>query len=115
MIRDLEQLHRCGILVHDLKEDAYLGGKLVDLSKAITVPHMIFDTLLGTDLDYTARYEVLSDLSLLNGMFNDWNEDHENGPSIVCRPLPDGKACERLRSGKGSTRDVMNTCLNLER
>lgn len=112
MIRDLNQLHRCGIVVHDVKEDAYLGGKLADLSKAITVPHMMFSTPLGTDLDYLARYEVHSDLSLLGGMFSDWNEDHEDGPRIVCRPLPDGKVYEKLRSGKRSMNDIVNGCLN---
>ncbi|KAI3394429.1 hypothetical protein diail_2679 [Diaporthe ilicicola] len=112
MIKDLNHLHRCGIVVHDLKEDAYLGGKLVDLSKAITVPHMIFDTPLGKDLDYFARYEVQSDLSFLAGMFEDWNEDHEHGPRITCRPFPDVRACEKLRSGKKTTSDLIYSCIN---
>lgn len=112
MIRDLKQLHRLGIVVHDLNEDAYVGGKLTDFSKAITVPHIMFDVPLGRDLDYIGRSEVHGDLSLLGGRFDDWNEDHEDDPQILCRPLPNIRFQERLRQGRKTERDIILSCLN---
>lgn len=37
--KDLEDLHRLGILVRDINIPNYLGGKLVDFSRAWTTPH----------------------------------------------------------------------------
>lgn len=112
MIRDLKQLHRLGIVVHDLNEDAYAGGKLIDFSKAITVPHIMFEIPLGRDLDYVGRSEVHGDLSLLGGRFDDWNEDHEDGPQILCRPLPDIRLQERLIMGRKTELGIILSCLN---
>lgn len=39
MMRDLKTLGRLGILVYDIKADAYLNGKISDLSQAHIVPH----------------------------------------------------------------------------
>lgn len=99
MIRDLHQLHRCGIVVWDLKEDAYLDGKLVDFSKAVVVPHMMFDKRLRIDLDILARDAVYADLSYLGSLFDEWNDEHEDGPQITCRPLLEGPLVRRLRRG----------------
>ncbi|KAJ4123089.1 hypothetical protein NW768_010082 [Fusarium equiseti] len=40
MLRDLHQLHKCGIVVRDLKEQQYYQGKIADFSHAWTVPHI---------------------------------------------------------------------------
>lgn len=41
--RDLEELHRLGILVRDLHAANYLGGKLIDFSMAWTMYHICVD------------------------------------------------------------------------
>lgn len=111
MLKDLRQLHRCGIVVWDVKEDAYIDGKLVDFSKAVVSPHMKFDTRLSlrTDLDREARDAVFSDLSGLYVMFKDWNEEHEDGPHITCHPLP---TRSRLRGGRLSQEELIARCFN---
>jgi len=40
MLRNLHWLHRCGIVVRDLKEQQYYEGQIVDFSHAWTVPHI---------------------------------------------------------------------------
>jgi hypothetical protein len=40
MLRNLRQLHRCGIVVRDLKSQQYHEGQLCDLSHAWTIPHI---------------------------------------------------------------------------
>lgn len=40
MLRDLHQLHKCGIVVRDLKDQQYYEGQLADFSHAWTVPHI---------------------------------------------------------------------------
>ncbi len=39
MLRDLDELHRCGILHGDIRELNYLNGKLIDFSSSSTIPH----------------------------------------------------------------------------
>ncbi len=39
MWNDLEDLHRLGILVRDITTYNYIGGKLIDFSRAWTAPH----------------------------------------------------------------------------
>lgn len=73
---------------------------------------MMSESPLGTDLIYHARYEVYSDLSLLGGMYNDLNEDHGDGPSIIGRPSPDVTLYEKLRYCKRSLAGIMNSCPN---
>jgi hypothetical protein len=41
MLRDLHSLHKCGIVVRDLKEQQYYEGKIGDFSHAWTVPHIL--------------------------------------------------------------------------
>lgn len=40
MFADLKQIHKSGIVVTDVKIDQWVDGTLVDLSSAMTVPHM---------------------------------------------------------------------------
>lgn len=98
MIRDLNELHRSGIIVNDIKEDAYIRATLVDLSRAITVPHISFDRSLGFDPDDLGPRNVWEDFSYLDEIFKDWNSAHEEGPKILARTLPDGERLVRLRS-----------------
>ncbi|KAG7414502.1 hypothetical protein Forpe1208_v007088 [Fusarium oxysporum f. sp. rapae] len=40
MLRNLRQLHKCGIIVRDLKDQQYYEGHLCDFSHAWTIPHI---------------------------------------------------------------------------
>ncbi|EWG49949.1 hypothetical protein FVEG_09297 [Fusarium verticillioides 7600] len=40
MLRNLRELHKCGIVVRDLKSQQYYEGQLCDLSHARTIPHI---------------------------------------------------------------------------
>ncbi|OBS28481.1 hypothetical protein FPOA_02418 [Fusarium poae] len=41
MLRNLHNLHKCGIVVRDLKEQQYYDGQIGDFSHAWTVPHLL--------------------------------------------------------------------------
>ncbi|RSL48139.1 hypothetical protein CEP53_009642 [Fusarium sp. AF-6] len=40
MLRDLKELHKCGIVVRDIHAQQYINGTLVDFSHAWTIPHV---------------------------------------------------------------------------
>ena len=50
MWRDMETLHALGILVRDVKVANYLGGKLVDFSRAWTAPHPALEAISARSL-----------------------------------------------------------------
>ncbi|KPA35649.1 hypothetical protein FLAG1_11635, partial [Fusarium langsethiae] len=41
MLCNLHQLHKCGIVIRDLKEQQYYEGQIADFSHAWTVPHLL--------------------------------------------------------------------------
>ncbi len=45
MCRDLNSLHRLGILVRDITLSNYIDGKLIDFSRAWTMPHPSLDRI----------------------------------------------------------------------
>lgn len=99
MVRDLKELHRCGIVVMDIKEDAYLGGSLVDFSHSRTVPHLQFDPALGFDPYREGQRAVWEDLGNLSDVFTEWDEEPENVPKINMRRLtPDWWRVSTLRN-----------------
>ncbi|KAF5241773.1 hypothetical protein FANTH_8989 [Fusarium anthophilum] len=74
MLRDLRQLHKCGIVVRDLKCVQYLEGHLCDFSHAWTIPH-----ILGPEGGILSRWSFLSmaawDLKCFHEMAHAMNED----------------------------------------
>ncbi|KAK4033492.1 hypothetical protein C8A01DRAFT_40060 [Parachaetomium inaequale] len=50
MWRDLEDLHKLGILVRDIEIVNYLGGKLIDFSRSWTTPHPSLEHIHPRDL-----------------------------------------------------------------
>lgn len=112
MLKDLHQLHRCGIVVGDIKEDAYVDGKLVDFSQAVVVPHMKFSTIMRAGADYKAKSAVHEDLGTLGSWFEDWNDEHPDGPQITCKTLPGQGAVSRLRRGSLTQREAIARSFN---
>lgn len=73
MIKDVESLHQLGIYIGgDIRDDAYLNGKLVDSSRAWTVPHR---GLNGEDAerDGSTGFE---DFETFDRMIDGWNEEN---------------------------------------
>ena len=73
MLRNLHQLHKCGIVVRDLKEQQYFEGQIVDFSHAWTVPHI---TAPGNDLrpDWAWKSMAAWDLYCFQVyIINHWN------------------------------------------
>lgn len=67
MHNDLESLHALGILVRDIHLYNYLGGKLVDLSRAWTMYHICLDrsTALATQrarIEEPSKFEEMIDI-----------------------------------------------------
>lgn len=102
MVRYLKHLHRCGILVMDIKEDQYINGILVDLSHARTIPHVTFDPALGFDPYEEGQRAVWSDLGNLDYVFYVWDEEAKNKPKINLRIVPDWQRVASLRNKRES-------------
>lgn len=102
MVRDLKALHLSGIVLMDMKEDAYVGGVLVDFSHARTIPHLKFDPSLGFDAYREGQDAVWADLASLSDVFCDWDNEPENKdkPKINWQLTPDWRRREALRSNK---------------
>lgn len=60
MWRDLESFHALGILVRDVRIRNYMGGKLIDLSRALTMPHPSLMHISAGDLDEERRMDAHS-------------------------------------------------------
>ncbi|KAJ4209583.1 hypothetical protein NW759_013437 [Fusarium solani] len=71
MLRDLKELHKCGIVVRDLKYQQYINGTIVDFSHAWTIPHIwgpeeglqprwAFASMAAWDL-YCFQYQVIGE------------------------------------------------------
>lgn len=58
MWRDLEHFHRLGILVRDIGVGNFIGGKIIDLSRAWTTPHPAFMYLEEYQLDEHRRLDL---------------------------------------------------------
>lgn len=73
--RDLEDLHRLGILVRDLSVGNYLGGKLVDFGQSWAMPHPCFESIHPYQLDKERRSDPLKlDCEIVDWkMANHWN------------------------------------------
>lgn len=113
MVSNIRQLHRLGIMMHDLKEDAYVAGELIDFSKALVVPHVRFDPRFRWNPDDRARSEVHEDLAILLWMFREWNEEHEGSPPITCDPFKDMEdAVSRLRRGPLTPDEYLKRAFN---
>lgn len=112
MIKDLHQLHRLGIINNDIKEDAYVDGKLVDFSEAIVVPHIKLSVRLRVDLDAIAQGMVHEELANLRATFLEWNEEHGEGPKIECDVFGGLVSVGRLRRGPLSWDEYPVRCFN---
>lgn len=68
MWRDLKDLHALGILLRDIHMGNYIGGRLVDLSRAWTMYHPGLDRIRSRDLVRLRRIDT-HDLLV---MLQDW-------------------------------------------
>ncbi|KAK3901226.1 kinetochore Sim4 complex subunit FTA2-domain-containing protein [Staphylotrichum tortipilum] len=75
--RDLEDLHALGILVRDITVFNYVGGKLVDLGHAWTMPHPCLDYIDDYFLAEERQKDPLElDCALVDwGIANDWTTE----------------------------------------
>lgn len=84
MIRNLKEIHQCGIIVNDVKYDAYVGARLVDFSFAVTTPHIQFDQRFG--FNHSDSVKPFKDLCELDEeVFGIWNyiHRHKRKPILV--------------------------------
>ncbi|KAG7291192.1 hypothetical protein NEMBOFW57_001204 [Staphylotrichum longicolle] len=79
---DLEGLHRLGILVRDIKVGNYLGGKLIDFSRAWTVPHPVLEHIYTPLLEE----ERQRDPDALVGCIADWGIENAWDFNVVKIP-----------------------------
>ncbi|KAM7205837.1 Kinetochore Sim4 complex subunit FTA2 domain containing protein [Rhypophila sp. PSN 637] len=105
MRRDLKTLNRIGIANRDIKENNYLGGKLVDFGSAWTVPHYQVDKWKKWIEEGGKRAEhAIEELEMERGidqdsfdhMMEEWNEMGQ-GPRIWVRNFPN-RRYSNLRS-----------------
>lgn len=105
-LRDLHQLHKCGIVMRDVKCDQWIESTLVDLSCAFTIPHF-FGPEAGLKPRWTFQSLAAHDLVAMQRCIVDpWNADRRKAWGGGKRALkyrffrayPDPDVCQRLRS-----------------
>ncbi len=92
--RDLEDLHALGIRVGDITVFNYVGGKLVDLGHAWTMPHPCFDAMADFQFAEAMQSDPLElDCALVDwGMAKQWTSEQ-----FALRP----EELKKCASGKG--------------
>ncbi|KAH6842894.1 kinetochore Sim4 complex subunit FTA2-domain-containing protein [Chaetomium sp. MPI-CAGE-AT-0009] len=82
MCSDLEDLHKLGILVRDIKINNYLGGKLVDFSRAWTMPNPSLDRIAPRYLRAQRQQDPgnLQECILDWGIESNWDWDKVDVP-----------------------------------
>ncbi|KAF5626745.1 hypothetical protein F25303_10987 [Fusarium sp. NRRL 25303] len=100
MLRNLRQLHKCGIVVRDLKSQQYYEGHLVDFSHAWTIPH-IFGPEGGNRPPWAFASMAAWDLKCFHDMVKSMNEsaDMAEPPLNRCKSIipRNEERCESLR------------------
>ncbi|ETS84399.1 hypothetical protein PFICI_02424 [Pestalotiopsis fici W106-1] len=95
MMRDLQQLHRLGIIHGDIKEDAYVNGLIVDFSSARTVPHFLLDKkTVFRSIEWVKSY-TRSDYSCFDEQLEEY--DMIPGRPKICTRMLQGKVRYNLR------------------
>jgi hypothetical protein len=100
MCNDLEELHKLGILVRDIKIDNYLGGKLVDFSRAWAMPNPSYDHIHPLHLQEQRQRNphMLQECIVDWGLENRWDWDKVDFPREL-----DAFACgESEKDGYGT-------------
>ncbi|KAM7215510.1 Kinetochore Sim4 complex subunit FTA2 domain containing protein [Rhypophila decipiens] len=112
MRRDLKTLNRIGIANRDIKENNYLGERLVDFGNAWTVPHYLVDKWKRWIEEGGKRAEhAKEDLEMereidqdsFDHMIQQWNETRQ-GPRIWVRNYPN-RDYSNLRSRRSKRSD----------
>ncbi|RKL37158.1 hypothetical protein BFJ72_g7814 [Fusarium proliferatum] len=100
MLRNLRQLHKCGIVVRDLKSQQYYEGHLGDFSHAWTIPH-IFGPEGGNRPPWAFASMAAWDLKCFHDMVKSMNEsaDMAEPPLNRCKSIipRNEERCESLR------------------
>ncbi|EPE29835.1 hypothetical protein GLAREA_00995 [Glarea lozoyensis ATCC 20868] len=97
MMRELRDLNGLGIQVWDVKDDMYLGGVLIDLSQARTVPHIQLDLEAGIWKRDRILGEGNYDYECFDAyIIDEWNDHHDE--HIWDRFEPNSTFRSRLRS-----------------
>jgi hypothetical protein len=101
MMRELRDLNGLGIQVWDVKDDMYLGGVLIDLSQARTVPHFQLDLEAGIWKRDSILEEGKYDYECFDAyIIDEWNDHHDE--YIWDRFEPNSAFRSRLRSSAKS-------------
>lgn len=66
MVMDLRALRKMPLFVRDIREDNYRGGKLLDFSVSWTVPHVMLDMRIRSDIHIAE--DILEELILFDEM-----------------------------------------------
>ncbi len=100
---DLEDLHTLGILVRDITIANYLGGKLIDFSRAWTVPHPSLEHISPMYLERQRQHdphdlqECIVDLARGNG----WNWDEVDLPVVRMKMTTTVSIRDGMTGGNG--------------
>lgn len=73
MYANLEELHKLGILVRDIHQGNYLGGKLIDFSMAWTAPHICFERASPAGIKEVRSMEPYK----FEKMVDEWAQRHQ--------------------------------------
>ncbi|KAK4148866.1 kinetochore Sim4 complex subunit FTA2-domain-containing protein [Chaetomidium leptoderma] len=91
--RDLEDFHKLGILVRDVTVSNYIGGKLIDLSRAWTVPHPSLEYIHERYLRQQRRRDpvCLQNCIIDVGIDDGWNLDEVDMKELDACAIGEGE------------------------
>ncbi|KAK3331419.1 kinetochore Sim4 complex subunit FTA2-domain-containing protein [Apodospora peruviana] len=110
---DLKTINSVGIIVHDIKELNYMGGKLVDFNDAWTIPYHEVTAWQKGVAYREPSVDRMTDPSFFDAMIDAWNENGGR-PRIWFRNIrsleyyrPDDKGMARLRKRASGTPKIV--------
>ncbi|KAK7983571.1 hypothetical protein PG989_010973 [Apiospora arundinis] len=97
LIRGVKRLQKSGILVRDINSGNVMNGRLVDFSRAWTVPHpVLVKEKIGNTVDFMDG--GYSDASEVDELIDIWNGQHLPNLRIWDRCMQNGNYCDKIRN-----------------
>lgn len=115
MLRSLKALHGCGIVVCDVRIDQWVDGKLVDLSCAMTIPHMYDPNGIWSRPWWTFASMAAWDLRCFQTeVINDWNNFRRLEPGVPPAEAQEPTPCLRRTATRGPMAGVVSEAAQVQ-
>ncbi|KAK8008327.1 hypothetical protein PG991_010878 [Apiospora marii] len=100
LVRGLRMIHKSGILICDINDGNVMNGRLIDFSRAWTVPHPVLnkETMENPEITMYLMEDGIQDADQVDYLIDWWNREHTPDLKIWDRCLPSHDYNLRSRS-----------------